>query len=145
MFLIIIYLQSSVPQLTPCKCSRKFPEPQQPISLANTTCSEQAHARGPGQKVMAFSYYEKDSDLAVNRLESGQAEGNVDMFFFAGLEINLELLPQHYPGWVIRLYHDIEEKDPLMDTLCSYACKYPYLDLCNANNIPAPMLTGKMV
>ena len=94
---------------------------------------------------MAFSFYEKDDSKVQARLESGQVEGNVDLFYFAGLEINLDLLPEHYPGWIMRLYHDIEESDPLMETLCEYACRYPYLDLCNANGLPATILEGKHI
>jgi hypothetical protein len=31
--------------------------------------------------------------------------------WFAGMYRNLELAPQHYPGWTVRIYHDdsIEE------------------------------------
>ena len=94
---------------------------------------------------MAFSYYEKDSHMALARLESGQVEGNVDWYYFSGLEINLALLPSHYPGWIIRLYHDIDEKDPLMSTLCQYVCQYPHLDLCNTNNIQHKLLECKSI
>ena len=91
---------------------------------------------------MAFSFFERDDSRVEARLESGQVAGNVDTFFLPGLEINLELLPQHYPGWILRLYHDIEERDPLMETLCGSVCKYPYLDLCNASHLPTTVLTG---
>ena len=91
---------------------------------------------------MAFSYYERDSALAQNRLESGEVGDNVAIFYFAGLEANLKLLPKHYPGWIIRLYHDIEEDDPLMGTLCEYACRYPDLDLCDIKNLPTTILEG---
>ena len=94
---------------------------------------------------MAFSFYEQDSYKALARLESGQVEGNVDMFYFSGLETNLDLLPSHYPGWIIRLYHDLDEKDPLMSTLCQYVCKYPYLDLCNTKHIQHTLLEGESV
>ena len=139
----------NVVKLVPCKCSRNLPKQthitNQHHNLENTTCSDHAYARGSEQKVMAFSFYEKDPAQAQARELSGKVEGNVNMFYFAGLEINLELLPKHYPGWVIRLYHDIEETDPLMDTLCEYYCKYSYLDLCNAKNLPTPVLQGRSI
>ena len=92
----------NVVKLVPCKCSRNLPKPthitNQQHNLENTTCSDHAHARGSEQKVMAFSFYEKDPAQAQARVVSGKVEGNVNMFYFAGLEINLELLPKHYPG-----------------------------------------------
>merc|ERR1712142_405965 len=113
---------------TPCPCRRILPDVNQSnllsdtinqsYLLSDTTCSQHAYARGPGQKVVAFSFFEKDNKSVVARKQTGDAENNVSGFFFKGFRINIDLLPKHYPGWIIRIYHDIEESDPLMETLC---------------------------
>ena len=75
-------------------------------------------------------------------MQTGDAKNNVNGFFFKGFQTNIELLPMHYPGWVIRIYHDIEEGDPLNDMFCEFSCKYDYVDMCNARFIPAETFKG---
>ena len=36
----------------------------------------------------------------------------------------------YYPKWVMRLYYDVDMKDPLLKDLCNIACEYDALDLC---------------
>ena len=47
-----------------------------------------------------------------------------------GIRENLKLLAVYYPKWVMRLYYDIDMKDPLLKELCKIACEYDALDLC---------------
>ena len=128
--------------LDPCPCQRELPPANLTHVLSDTTCSEHAHARGAGQKVVAFSFFEKDEKLALARKQTGDAENNVNGFFFKGFQTNIDLLTKHYPGWVIRIYHDIEESEPLTKMFCEFSCKYDYVDLCNARHIPAPLFKG---
>ena len=134
---------TSIPSLTqsvslePCTCIRELPRRNKSdVLLSDTTCSQQAHARGSGQKVVAFSFYEKDEKNKIARKKTGDALDNVGGFFFTGFQINIDLLPKHYPGWIIRIYHDIEDTDPLIERLCQFSCKYDFVDLCNTRNIP---------
>ena len=64
-------------------------------SLKQTTCSEFSHLRGGKQKVVSFSYYERNKELSEKRKTTGEVERNV---FLDGLEINIDLLPRLYPG-----------------------------------------------
>jgi hypothetical protein len=53
---------------------------------------------------------------------------------------NLELLPVHYPDWVMRIYTDLEKSDPRFEDLCSLACQNPNLDICDVKNLPGTPL-----
>ena len=81
-----------------CECLRGLSQgdgdgPATP--LIQTTCSEFSHLRGGKQKVVSFSYYERNKELSEKRKTTGEVEGNV---FLDGLEINIDLLPRLYPG-----------------------------------------------
>ena len=44
---------------------------------------------------------------------------------YADIEVgNLQLMPIHYPGWVIRLYHDIRSDDPVMQVHFVFESSY---------------------
>ena len=50
---------------------------------------------------------------------------------FIGVEGNIKLLEEYYnKDWSMRIYHDIQEENPLMKDLCHVACKHNNLDLC---------------
>ena len=44
--------------------------------------------------------------------------------YFEGIVGNLQLMPIYYPGWVIRLYHDIRSDDPAMKVYFSFESSY---------------------
>ena len=106
-----------------------------------TTCGEGAFKRGVGQKVISFSFYEHDdtraSERKLNRLFEYPG-------YFRGIEENLLLQPSFYPSWTIRLYLDLQQDDPLMETLQSYSIKYDYLDICHVMQLPNQLLKGNM-
>ena len=33
--------------------------------------------------------------------------------YFEGIVGNLELMPIYYPGWVMRVYYDLDDDDPI--------------------------------
>ena len=41
----------------------------------------------------------------------------------------------------MRLYHDLEPDDPLMEEACSLACNNTNIDLCTLKNLPHPLLS----
>ena len=83
--------------LEPCQCTRRLTRmtPVGSFSLSETTCSQVSFARGGNQKVISFSYYEKNKKLSQKRLKTGKIKDNV---FLKGLQINIDLLPRLYPG-----------------------------------------------
>ena len=105
------------------------------ISLEDTTCSIDAFERGSGQKVVSFSFYGDINSEYVT------AKG-----FFEGIISNLKLMPQFYPDWIMRVYFDLDPRDPVLDDLCQLACKNPLLDLCHAGQLPGtPMFNATKV
>ena len=68
--------------------------------------------------------------------------------YFKGIGENTRMLPSFYPGYFMRLYHDVDQTvDPAYnDTLCWLACKYDHLDLCQAEQLPGrPMVNATKV
>ena len=49
--------------------------------------------------------------------------------YFEGIVGNLQLMPIYYPGWVIRLYHDIRSDDPAMKVYFSFESSYQNTNL----------------
>ena len=94
-----------------------------------TTCSESSYRRGFRQKVISFSFYEHDSAALETRILN--KSGLIYPDYFSGIKTNLELSIQYYPGWTVRLYHDIQHGDPLWDILQSYSHNYHNFDLCH--------------
>ncbi len=119
-----------------CSCIRTIPkaasekdyllkEVPQPICLQDTTCSSDAFQRGPGQKIVAFSFFfPKDPGKEKTR------------GYFKGIQDNLSLMHRYYPGWTMRLYFDIDQNDFFMMKLCQVACGDNTLDLCNVKHLP---------
>jgi len=103
----------------------------------NTTCGMSAFRRGSGQKVIGFAFYEKDNKRREER-KINKSWDNPP--YFEGVKENLELVSQLYPGWFVRLYHDLHKDDPLMATLCNYVCQYQYFDLCDVRDFPSTFL-----
>ena len=101
-----------------------------------TTCGEGAFKRGFGQKVISFSFYE--NGLSDRRLDSSFEIPD----YFNGIKENIILQPYFYPDWTIRLYHDLQHDDPLLNTLQNYTIQYDYFDLCHAHHLPNQLLKG---
>ena len=37
--------------------------------------------------------------------------------YFEGIAANLELMPIYYPGWIMRVYYDLEDEDPITQVI----------------------------
>ena len=81
------------------------------LTLNQTTCSSDAFYRGPHQKVIGFSFYRHVNGSSHRR------QG-----FFVGIVNNLKLLQKFYPGWIIRLYTDLDRNDTKLKDICDIAC-----------------------
>ena len=105
------------------------------VRYNETTCSQSAFIRGSGQKVIGFSIY---GDMNSNH---SRAKG-----YFEGISENLSLISIYYPGWLMRLYHDVEKHDLVMKDLCNLACSNQNLDLCDVHELPGtPMVNATRV
>ena len=94
--------------------------------LSSTSCSSIAWARGSGQRVVAFSFYGTvDSDRHKQRS------------YYEGVEHNLAALTTHYgQGWTMRLYHNLEPENSLLNDLRQLVSSYPNLDICSVPELP---------
>jgi hypothetical protein len=100
-------------------------EKDQGIRFNETTCSLDAFRRGVGQKIVGFSFYgDINSDVSKKK------------GYFEGIAENLNLLPSHYPGWIMRLYFDLDKNDPVLQELCKLACNDNNFDICDAASLP---------
>jgi hypothetical protein len=45
-------------------------------------------------------------------------------------------MPKYYPGWIMRLYYDLDKTDPVLKDLCKLACNDPNIDICDAKHLP---------
>lgn len=81
-----------------------------------TLCSSKSKARGPGQKVISYSFFG-----ATEKCEK----------YKKGLQLNIELVPKFYPDFIIRIYHD--ENQTLFLTQ-NYG-NFSHVDLCPAKEI----------
>ena len=98
---------------------RKLSLPENFVShLDQTTCGLDSIARGPHQRVMSFVLF-----------------GNMKPQFLAGVQTNVALLRELFPGYVMRMYHDrnpVADRDS-MKMACDLYCKYPELDICDSH------------
>jgi hypothetical protein len=100
-----------------CGCARVVARVANGRSSSNSgsVCSAHATRRGAGQRVLSYAIYGPI-------LRNG---------YFRGIESNLRGMREHYPGYVMRLYHDRSEEDEEgQRTLCGLYCANPELDLC---------------
>ena len=94
-----------------------------------TTCSERAFNRGSGQKVFAFSFYGGvTSSLS-------QVRG-----YFEGIEENLKIITQSYPGHLMRVYVDVASEHPILKELKDLMGANSNLDVCDVNSLPGSRL-----
>ncbi|XP_064090525.1 uncharacterized protein LOC135204299 isoform X2 [Macrobrachium nipponense] len=85
-----------------------------------STCGDWATLRGPHQNVISYSAF-----------------GDFPNEYFNGMVEIMPQLPKAYPGWYTRFYHRMNMQNPIhRNWLCSLACKYPFLDLCDAEKLP---------
>ena len=111
-----------------CGCQRHLdgvnPNPPD-LSYNQTTCSYDAYRRGPHQKIIGFSFYGNlDADYSKKK------------GYFEGIIGNLKLVPKLYPGWTMRLYYDLDKKDPVLKDLCDLACRDTNIDICDTKRLP---------
>ena len=79
-----------------------------------SACSDAADFRGPGQRVISYSFY-----------------GSVDRDYFTGIRRNMEDVLDLYPGYVMRLYTDIGPGQKGHAELCQLFCQTAsILDVC---------------
>ena len=91
----------------PLECPCERPSSPTPAREGTSTCGEVTERRGLNQSVIAFSIF-----------------GGMSSPYFRGIAANAELVPELYPGWTMRVYHDYNMSRPdVRDRLCNLACR----------------------
>ena len=88
-----------------CGCKKWIKtKPNNPkYSAANGTCSKMSYMRGPGQKIVGFTFYEPSPE------ENSHGEDKSLREYFEGIQENMNLVKKYYgPEWVVRLYYQVE-------------------------------------
>ncbi len=90
--------------------------------LSHTTCSESAYMRGGGQKIFSYSLF---LNGASNLHDSRRK-------YFEGVALNAAVIAELFPGWSMRVYHNLTGAD----AICELACSVPNLDFCDVSANP---------
>ena len=108
-----------------CKCDKEIFVPKD-IDINSTIndkfhwCSEDSSMRGPSQKIVTYALFGNASSEAV-----------YGRYFSLLRNISITA-DKKYPGWIVRIYHDILESNELAhQQLCIVYCRYPNVDLCS--------------
>ena len=86
-------------------------------------CSDESSLRGAHQKVIAYSLYGNVHNSSVFKR-------------YYSLLRNISLTAEkQYPGWVIRIYHNIRDRGgpekEAQNNLCDIFCRFHHVDLCS--------------
>ncbi|KAG0722107.1 hypothetical protein GWK47_045104 [Chionoecetes opilio] len=119
--------------LAPCPCVRtvKAAVPRCPEggygdvlervkdTLGESTCSDWATVRGGGQRVVSYSLF-----------------GAFPSPYHRGIEVLAGRVRDAYPGWTIRLHHDLDLSSREQRAwACDLACTHPHVDLCHVSHL----------
>ena len=103
-------------------------------SSVNSTCNDYTSALGAGQKVLSYSFYSPRIEGAkVNNKGLKETKKR----FLSLFEPLAQSARRLYPGWRIRIYHNVTEEDAeAFTTLCNLHCQYEFVDLCDTRHLP---------
>lgn len=109
-----------------CNCGKEITmgeESNLPDPNAFKWCSPDSSIRGMHQKVIAYTLYGNVHNASVAKR-------------YYSLLKNISLTAERdYPGWVVRIYHNIRDRGgperEAHDQLCDIYCRYQHVDLCS--------------
>ncbi|GAB6028859.1 hypothetical protein CHUAL_004662 [Chamberlinius hualienensis] len=105
-----------------CKCTNRT-RPVFNSTLLQSACDSYSTQRGANQSVVTYSFF-----------------GAVGSPYFRGIALNAKLIPEKYPGWLMRVYHNMNiSNSSVTDVLCPLWCQFHHLDFCQAGNLPPPL------
>ncbi|XP_027230193.2 uncharacterized protein [Penaeus vannamei] len=124
-----------------CKCARyrtdianlrksRVEKPDSDSEAAKSTCSNLATLRGPGQKVVSYSYYFFKEGCQMER-------DRHFTIYLSQMHGTVSSVKKHYPGWLVRIYHNVTSDDlRSSDELCRIYCDHDNVDLCHVHDLP---------
>jgi hypothetical protein len=86
-------------------------------------CSRESSVRGPHQKIISYALYGNAQNASVFKR-------------YYSLLRNISLTAERdYPGWIIRIYHNIPDRNgperEAHEQLCDVYCRFNHVDLCS--------------
>ncbi|XP_032791049.2 uncharacterized protein LOC116928079 [Daphnia magna] len=112
----IVYIEPRLPKLMKplaANYSRRF----------NSTCNHRADKRGHHQQVIGYSMY---GDLA---------QINLARRYLKPLAETTQKIPQIFPGWTVRIYHNLTRGSESWRLLHKTFFNENHIDLCNATEV----------
>ncbi|XP_042864461.1 uncharacterized protein LOC122248488 [Penaeus japonicus] len=90
-------------------------------TLGSSTCSDAATLRGANQSVISISLF-----------------GAFPSDYHEGLAVVVARAAEAYPGWAVRVYHDLDLAGDARARAwaCALACGFPHLDFCSVVSLP---------
>lgn len=109
-----------------CNCGKEISMPDEDrLSDLNAFdwCSRESSVRGPHQKVISYALYGNAHNASIFKR-------------YYSLLRNISLTAERvYPGWNIRIYHNIPDSNgperEAHDQLCDVYCRFKHVDLCS--------------
>ncbi|XP_059352637.1 uncharacterized protein LOC132088243 [Daphnia carinata] len=104
--------------------------------IHQSTCSLEADRRGFNQSVVSYTLFgQPDQDEHVRKR------------YFASIEAKAIRIKHYYPGWIMRVYHNLSRDDELR-YLCPLRCNdgHPHeVDLCHVDSIRTKEITSALI
>ncbi|CAG0888870.1 unnamed protein product [Darwinula stevensoni] len=97
-------------------------------SNLESTCGKEATERGLGQRVISYSLYVPYSEPFPKDFRYTQTLGSV-----------VERATTAYPGWSIRIYHNVSQSFSFWHFLHDVQSRFPHVDLCPVYDLPPPL------
>ena len=110
------------------RCVRRGPRVNR-SSTTPSSCGDFSTSRGPGQKIVSYSYFGNSRDRMV------------DLKYFSQIRSRAsEVRSKYGPDWTMRIYYDTDEDDDLggLAEMCGMWCDLDNLDLCDVRRLPRP-------
>lgn len=115
------------------KISLKIPDS---TFVGNSTCNDYASALGAGQKVISYSYYSPWKE-GLKSYKRHDGPSDTKQRFLSLLEPLAQSSKTLYPGWRLRIYHNVTVEDSeAFSTLCDLYCQHDHVDLCDTRQLP---------
>jgi hypothetical protein len=133
---IQIPLESDDPPVE-CRCDRS------PASVVGrSSCSREADRRGSNQSVVSYSLFghPDENDQVLKR-------------YFSSIEARAARIRRYYPGWIMRVYHNLSTADELK-YLCPLRCPgggqhreliETNVDLCHVDSIRTDVINSALI
>ena len=130
-----------------CGCPRPLPPVQADLTaslisgiippdgsyVGQSSCNKFTSHLGSGKNVLSYSFY---SAVTLSYMKD-EVTGEAHWLRYLGLLPDiLQNMTRDYPGWRLRLYHNLTQDHDQMGFLCKLYCDNPHMDLCDMREVP---------